>query len=206
MTSIQRSLSPRGSLKVRKIPAPKAPLSWRVRNMTRMGFIEGRLAYSLGGLLQKTIGVQPIRAKLSARLIKADGSVINYGVLGYKQVTTAFVEFLVDNMQVESAEWGDFKFHDSGVGSTAEAIGDTDIETTDGEARVSGTQVDGASANIYRSVGTIAYTTTKIIREHGVFSIVTAGTMMDRTVFAAINVDNGDSIEFTYEITFPAGS
>jgi len=81
----------------------------------------------------------------------------------------------------------------------------TAIETTDGEARVTGTQTESA-ANAYRSVGTITYTTTKAITEHGLFNDLTAGTLMDRTVFAAINVVNTNAIEFTYTITITAGS
>lgn len=130
---------------------------------------------------------------------------VNYGVLGYRVVTTAFVNFVVDQLQTETSELGDFKYHDSGVGTTSEAVGDTDMETTDGESRATGTQVESA-ANAYRSVGTIAYTTTKAITEHGLFSQSTGGTLMDRTVFSAINVVNGDSIQFTYTITFTAGS
>ncbi len=97
-----------------------------------------------------------------------------------------------------------FKFHDSGIGTTAAVIGDTDIETTDAEARVSGTP-SNPSANQYRTVGTIAYTTTKAITEWGLFSVITGGTLWDRRVFSAINVVNGDSIQFTYTLTVNAG-
>jgi hypothetical protein len=78
------------------------------------------------------------------------------------------------------------------------------METTDGEARVTGSQTESAS-NAYRSVGTISYTTTKAIVEHGLFNDLTAGTLLDRTVFSAINVVNGDSIQFTYTLTLSAG-
>jgi len=155
--------------------------------------------------LAKTLGMNHMLGALYATLQKADGSIVNYGLVSTNLVTDAFVEFMVDQLQAETSVWGDFKFHDSGVGVTGAAVGDTDIETTDGETRPTGTQVEGASAEIYRSVGTIAYTTTKAITEHGLFSIVTAGTMMDHHVFAAINVVNGDSISFTYELTCTAG-
>ena len=58
---------------------------------------------------------------------------------------------------------------------------------------------------IYKSVGTITYTTTKAITEHGLFNIVTAGILMDRHTFTAINVVNTDQIEFTYELTVNDG-
>lgn len=133
-----------------------------------------------------------------------NGMKINYGVLSYRSVTTAFVNFVVDQLQVETSVFGDFKFHDGGVGVTAENITDTAMETTDGEARATGTQTESA-ANAYRSVGTISYTTTKAITEHGLFNDLTVGTLMDRSVFSAINVVNGDSIQMTYTITLSAG-
>jgi len=115
------------------------------------------------------------------------------------------VNFVVDQLQTETSVFGDFKYHDSGEGSTAENITDTDIETTDGESRATGTQTEGA-ANAYVSVGTISYTTTKAIVEHGLFNASTGVTLMDRSVFSAINVVNGDSIQFTYTLTLTAGS
>lgn len=183
----------------------KAPLSWRLKNTLRRSYIFGYLANRVARAFTKLTGVPTMTAQLSCKLIRANGQVVDYSVVGYRVVTDAFVNFMVDQLQAETAEWGDFKFHDSGVGVTAEAAGDTDIETTDGEARATGTQTEGATAEIYKSVGTIAYTTTKAITEHGLFSIVTGGTLMDRTVFSAINVVNGDSIEHTYQLTVNSG-
>ena len=132
------------------------------------------------------------------------GHKTNLGVLSYRVVTNAFVNFVVDQLQTETSVFGDFKYHDSGVGTTAEAAGDTGIETTDGESRATGTQTESA-ANAYRSVGTISYTTTKAITEHMLFNDPTAGTGMDRSVFSAINVVNLDSIQFTYTLTLTSG-
>uniref|UniRef100_A0A6M3IVS9 Putative tail fiber protein n=1 Tax=viral metagenome TaxID=1070528 RepID=A0A6M3IVS9_9ZZZZ len=120
-------------------------------------------------------------------------------------VTDAFVNYVVDNLQAELAAFGDFKFHEMGLGVVAEAAGDTALGTTTGIARATGTQIEGATANIYKSVGTITADTTEAITEHGLFNIATAGTMMDRTVFAAINVVSGNQIEFTFQITFSSG-
>ena len=129
---------------------------------------------------------------------------VDYGLLGVRVVTSAFVAFVVDQLQTETAVFGDFKYHDAGVGTTAENVADTAIETTDGESRATGTQTESA-ANAYRSVGTISYTTSKAVTEHGLFNDSSAGTLMDRTVFSAINVVNGDSIQFTYTLTVSAG-
>lgn len=183
----------------------KAPLSWKIRNTLRPTFIFGTIANKVGRIFSALTGIPVITAELRAVLIKADGLRIDYGVVSRRVITTAFVNFVVDQLQAEDATIGDFKFHDSGVGTTAENVADTDIETTDGESRATGTQTEGASANIYRSVGTITYSTTKAITEHILANVATAGTAIDRSVFAAINVVALDSIQFTYDATFAAG-
>lgn len=197
-------LAPKGSLKVKVLRGPKASLAWKLSNVLTWKYIKGWLAEFVGAPIAKTMGLLQVIGKVEAVLIKADGSTVNYGVLSRRVVTNAFVNFVVDQLQTETSVFGDFKFHDSGVGVTAENVTDTAMETTDGESRATGTQTESAS-NAYRSVGTIAYTTTKAITEHGLFNDVSAGTLMDRSVFAAINVVNGDSIQFTYTLTLTAG-
>lgn len=197
-------IRPRGDLGIKVTRAPKAPLSWRLRNWLRPPFIVGLLGWLLGHVYTRIFGAPVLLGRLEARLIRKDGSVINYGVLGFRVVTTAFVSFVVDQLQTETSAFGDFKYHDSGVGTTAENAANTDMETTDGESRATGTQTE-ASATVYQSVATISYTTTKAITEHGLFNASTSGTLMDRTVFSAINVVNGDSIQFTYSLTVSAG-
>jgi len=195
---------PAGALVARKISPPGPGLVWKLRNTLRLAFIKGWLAVFIGAPIARAFGLAVAYGKLEATVIQADGTRIRYGLLGYRVVTTAFVNFVTDQLQTETSVFGDFKFHDSGVGTTAENITDTGIETTDAESRATGTQTESA-ANAYRSVGTISYTTTKAITEHGLFNDATTGTLMDRTVFTAINVVNGDSIQFTYTLTLSAG-
>lgn len=178
--------------------------TYQLKNKLRWNWIRGWLAAQLARRMA-TLGMVSATGELGAIVLRRDGSRENLGILGRLVVTDVFVQFLVDQLQTESSEIGDFKYHDSGVGTTAEATTDTDIETTDGESRVAGTQVEGASAEIYKSVATISYTTTKAITEHGLFSQSTGGTLMDRTVFSAINVGNGDAIQFTYQLTINSG-
>lgn len=194
-----------GSLSAVKITPPKASLMWRVKNWLRWGYIFGRSTNWLAKGFSAFAGIPVLTSELSIRLFRANGEIVDYGVVSYRLVTTAFVNFVTDQLQTESSLFGDFKFHDGGVGTTAANVADTAIETTDGEARATGTQTEGASANIYRSVGTISYTSTKAVTEHGLFNDATTGTLMDRHVFAAINVVNGDSIQFTYELTISSG-
>lgn len=141
---------------------------------------------------------------LSAVHIKADGTRTTLGVVSVRKITTAFRDYIVDSLQDSTTFPLDaFSFHGSGTGTTAEDNTQTAL-ITEVASRTDGTQGEGATANIYQTVGTINYSTAHAITEHGLFSASTGGTMMDRSVFAAINVANGDSIQFTYEATFNA--
>lgn len=195
-----------GRLAVRKVAGERAPLSWRVRNALRVAFWWGWLSHVVGHAYTRLFGAPVLLGKLSAVLVRSDGTTVNYGVLGYRVVTTAYVNLLVDELQSSTAAHSTFLYHDSGTGTGAEAVGDTGLGTKVETGRATGTQTEGASANIYRSVGTISYTATRAVTEHGLFSASSSGTLMDRTVFTAVNVVNGDSIQFTYELTATAGS
>ena len=177
---------------------------WRIKNAIREEYLLGLIGTAAAKALTRVTGIPTLTSTLKAVLIRPDGSTVDYGIVSRRVVTTAFVNFMVDQLQNETSEWGDFKYHDSGVGTTGAAVGDTDIETTDGESRATGTQTEGA-ANIYESVGTITYTSTKAITEHGLFSQSTGTTLMDRHTFSAINVVNTESIQFTYDLTVSAG-
>lgn len=145
-------------------------------------------------------------AALSARVFRADGTIEDLGVICRKKVTGAWVTFVVANMVTDSTEFGDAKYHDSGTGTTAEANTQTALVTATGDARVAGTQVAGgtATAPTYTSVATLPYTATLAITEHGLFTKSTSTTLVDRSVFSAVNVVNGDSIQFTYVLTLNA--
>lgn len=100
---------------------------------------------------------------------------------------------------------GAFNFHDNGTGTNAAATSDTALQTPTGGSRVSGTQSQPGTTNIYRTVATISFTSAFAITEWGLFSASTSGTLWDRRVFSAINVANGDSIQYTYNLTVNAG-
>jgi len=154
-----------------------------------------------------TIGGGALTAHTSLGIKKiVDGVVVEERTeVRDKVVTDAFVAFVVDQLQAESSEIGDFKYHQCGLGVTAEAAGDTGIETDTGITPVAGTQTEGATANIYKSVATMTMDATEAITEHVLMSQSGAGTLMDRTVFSAINVVSGNQIEFTFQITFTSG-
>ena len=132
-----------------------------------------------------------------------------------RMIVTAYCEFLALMHQTETSVIGDFKYHHSGRGVGIEAVGNTLLGDPVENARDVGTQV--AAGVTYTSVATTTYTAAIPvspcpITEHGLFSTagaggppVTGGTLMDRSVFAAINVVSGNQIEWTYVITFVAG-
>ena len=140
---------------------------------------------------------------LSATHIAADGTRTELGVLSRRLVTDTGVAYIVDGLQ-NLTEPENLNFHDAGTGVGAEAVGNTGLGTPWGGARVSGTQSEPA-ANQYRTTATIPFTGTFAITEHGVFSASSAGTLLDRSVFTAINVVNGDSIQFQYTLTINSG-
>jgi hypothetical protein len=93
-----------------------------------------------------------------------------------------------------------------GTGTTEAADTQTALVTPGSESRTSGTQTQqdtgGTTKDTYQVVGTITCATAaKAITEVGVFSASTAGDMLLRSNFSAINVEVGDSIEFTIRVT-----
>jgi hypothetical protein len=164
------------------------------------------------GLKQEMARMKPVQfftnvgtlAELRAVVIRADGSIENFGVLSRRVVTTTGVAWLATAF-TNTVEPETLNFHDAGTGVGAELIGNTTMGTPFGGARVVGTQSTPGSTNIYRSVATIPFTSSLAITEHGLFTASTAGTLFDRSVFSAINVLNGDSIQFTWELTLPSG-
>lgn len=135
------------------------------------------------------------------------------GLASVRVVTTAGVNYIVDAFQ-NSTEVENFKYHGIGTGTNNEAAGDTALQTeltteySSDNVRPTGSQTEGASANIYRTVGTITVDGTVAITEHGIFTQAATGggTLLDRSKFSAVNLVSGDSIQATYDITFTAGS
>ena len=138
-----------------------------------------------------------------AGILKAKVGDADLGLISVNIVTNAGVNYVIDAMQ-NSATIHNLRWHGSGTSSTAEAVGDTGLGTETG-SRVSGTQAEGASANIFQSVATLTYSSSLSITEHGLFSASTVGTLFDRSVFTPIAVNTTTSIEFTYEWTLNAG-
>lgn len=140
------------------------------------------------------------------------GAVENHGIVSHRVVTTAGVNFIVDAFQ-NSVELEIMKYHGLGTGSTSEVSGDTALVTEltteyTGNVRATGTTAEGASANIFQTVATntLDGTPGAALREHGIFSASSSGTLLDRSVYSAITLSSGDGLQSTYELTLTAGS
>lgn len=187
---------------------PDAINQWRARNIPNL--MRGLTKV----MLARALRVPHFYGQLSLAVIRGDGKVEDYGLASLRVVTTAGVNFIVDAFQ-NTTEVENLKFHGIGTGVAAEAVGDTALGTelttqyNPDSTRATGTTTEGASANIYRTVGTNTLDSgTPAVTEHGVFSASSAGTLLDRSVFSAINLNgaNGDGLQSTYDLTFTAGS
>ena len=180
---------------------------WRLRNLPHV--LRGVWRVALARLLR----VPCFYGRLSLRLVRADGSVLDYGIASYRVVTTAGVSAIVDAFQ-NLVEIETFIYHGFGTGGTAEAVGDTALVTelttqyaTD-STRPTGSNTE-TSATVYKTVGTLDPDAAVAITEHGIFTQAATGggTLLDRSLFSVINVAaSGDTLQATYELTVAAGS
>lgn len=157
----------------------------------------------LGGLIFGTIrkGMQSsigMHDTLWAKHFDKNGKLIEKRCLGHNLVVDDGMEFFVDAWQ-NSVELETCKYHDTGIGTTGEASGDSAMETPTGFDRGTGDLGEGDNAKEFKSIGTVTCTATKAVTEWGLFSAITNGILIARKVFAAINVVDGDYIEFTWE-------
>ena len=175
-------------------------MGYRIRNK-RIALRE--LAFVTKVAVAKYLGVPTFITELRGTLNRADGSSVDLGVLSRRIVTNAGVNYLASTF-TGTGSTPVINYHDSGTGVTAAAIGDTALQTGTGNARVAGTQTN-PSANLYKSVATLAYTATAAITEFGLFTAATVGTLFDHFVFAAVSVVSGDSISFSFTLTLTSG-
>ena len=131
----------------------------------------------------------------------------NIGLVSEDKVTTAFRNFEVDQLQVETAVYGDYKFHRPGTSAAAEANTETAL-VLDAGLEATGTQTETA-ADVYSSVATVTADATETWAEHSVRNLTGAagGTMMDRNLISpTVAVVNLDTVEFTFSLTKTAES
>lgn len=128
------------------------------------------------------------------------------GLVSNKKVTTAFRDFEVASLAGGSDPtlYNEFKYHEVGTSSTAEANSQTALSTSTGIARVAGSQTD-SGGGVYTSVATITADSTETWQEHGLFNASSSGTMCDRSVMTgsppSVPVVNLDTVQFTWALT-----
>lgn len=142
-----------------------------------------------------------------------DGKITDYGLVSCRVVTTAGVNFIVDAFQ-NLVELENMKFHGVGTGAAAEAVGNTALTTelttqySVASTRPTGTLGEmSGNANVYETTATVTVSAGVAITEHGIFSQAATGggVLLDRSVFAAVNLASGESLQCTYDLSFPSG-
>lgn len=194
-----------------ELRARKAPWTWKLKNFLQhhRRHVPALVAMRVLGRLTGCVWVESC---LRAVHVKANGERIDYGVVSRRVVTTAGAGYIVDAFQ-NLVEAENMKYHGCGTGAAAENSSDTALGTESTTAlnpdstRATGSQTENGST-VYRTVGTPTFDGSAAITEHGIFSQAATGggTLLDRSVFSAINVVSGDSIQFTYDFTVTAGS
>ena len=119
--------------------------------------------------------------------------------LGLEHVAAA-----VDGLGGTSPKWIEW-----GIGVGAPARTDVDLGTPSAEARTEGTDSlvasgdAGAETDTYRTVGTItSLSDAHAVTEVGTWTDLTVGLLFLRATFSAINLETGNSIEFTIDTKF----
>ncbi len=191
---------------------PRDVFVWRLRMLPRLALQAARVAVACAA--GRLCGTPVMYGRLSLRLTRADGAVLDLGIASYRVVTTAAVNAIVDAFQ-NTFEVENFKYHAFGTGTNAEAVGDTGLQTelttqyaTD-STRPTGSQTEGGGANVYRTVATLDPDSAVAVTEHAVMSQAATGggTCLDRSVFSVVNVAaSGDTLAATYDLTIAAGS
>lgn len=190
----------------------RAPLSWRVKNALRPSYFLGLLNVKLAKAFSKITHIPTLTSELVVKA-KLNGVWYDYGVVSYRVVTDAGVAYIVDDWDGGANTIDNFNYHGCGTGTTAEAAGDTALVTESttilnpNDTRATGTKSQPA-ANQMRSVGVVTFDGSGAITEHGIFSQAATGggTLLDRSVFSAINVAAADTITFQWTLSLNSGS
>ena len=152
--------------------------------------------------MKKIVESMKLRGRLRIVAKHADGTV--FGVRDIANLITFAGYAEVAQLIGYNLSGTVFRYIGSGTGASAATTGDTDLGTQVGDkqtATVTNTTTNETNDTVH-FVATQAYTGTSAITEAGLFNNSTAATgdMLARQVFSALNVVNGDSIEFTWDI------
>jgi len=130
-----------------------------------------------------------------------------YQLRGANLVTNAGLAGLASRTNGAGSEAA-FTYIAIGTGTTAAAAGNTTLETeitTGGGERASATAsrtTTTVTNDTARHVLTFNFTSTFAVTEAGVLNAASTGTLLNRQVFTAVNVANGDSLQVTIDVDF----
>ena len=110
-------------------------------------------------------------------------------------------ELVADQMDSNTAAAITNWYVAQGTGAGTAAATDTILFTEASEARVATTDSQPA-ANQNRYVGTITADGTKTVTNAGIFDASTGGNLFLKSDFTGIGVNSGDSIQYTFTITW----
>jgi hypothetical protein len=195
-----------GSLTVER----RASLWWRFKNYIQHKH-RGTLPYVAALLVGRLFGVVTLRSELLVKLVRANGDVIDFGLVSRRVVTDVGMGFVVDAFQ-NLVELENMKYHGLGTGGTAEAASQTALVTeltteyASDNNRPAGTTTE-QSQKVYETVGTNTVDGAAAVTEHGIFDQAanSGGVLLDRSLFSVINLASGDSLVTTYRLTFNSG-
>ena len=187
---------------------------WKIDNSLRVNYIKGTIGYwfaqTFGDRL-RGLGLIVVRSEWHGVYYNSrEDKLYDLGVVSRHVVTNAGVAAIVDGL--DSLTMANFNFHGVGTGTGAEAASETGLVTesttilTVDSTRATGTKSQ-PSANIYQTLGHVTFDGSGSIIETAVFSQAATGggIMLDRGVHGVVAVVSGDYIDYTYQLTLPAG-
>lgn len=130
-----------------------------------------------------------------------------YQLRGANLVTNAGLAGIASRLNGAGSEAA-FTYIAIGTGTTAAAAGDTTLETettTGGGERASATAsrtTTTVTDDTARHVLTFNLTSSFAVTEAGVLNAASTGVLLNRQVFTAVNVVNGDSLQVTIDVDF----
>lgn len=185
--------------------------------MKRIGIAASLAAVLLGSSSPLAYASAPAYANAAAigqpwRGTQTDDSIRSLIKKGLTSLAVAFTNAgaaIVTNRMIQSGTAP--KYIGWGTGSTAAAVTDTALVTevapTTSSGRTTGTEsrtTITVTNDNYQVTGTVTSATAgaRAIVEAMIADAITAGNCLIRAVFSAVNVDNGDSIAFTFGLKF----
>lgn len=105
-------------------------------------------------------------------------------------------EYIVDTIITDD----NMKYIDTGTGVTGAQKSDTGMETGTAETRATGVMSESPNAQTIQVVGTVSFTGGHAVTEVGLFTHLAAGVLAIRDTHGAINVVNGDGIQYTIRL------